>query len=58
MDSFGTSYGPQGPVPTARQLGRIRAIRRVLKSPDLGALSTALPGLLNASLEATWKKPG
>ena len=93
MDTFGTSYGPQGPVPTARLLARIRAIRRVLKSPDsaakrlahslqrlkasgeprpmtghahsafrlspeLGALSTALPGLLNASLEATWEESG
>ena len=93
MDTFGTTYGPQGPVPTARLLARIRAIRRVLKSPDsaakrlarslqrlkasgeprpmtghahsafrlspeLGALSTALPGLLNASLEATWEESG
>ena len=93
MGTFGTSYGPQGPVPTARLLARIRAIRRVLKSPDsaakrlarfiqrlkargeprpmaghaqsafrlspeLGALSTALPGLLNASLEATWEESG
>ncbi|HBX92018.1 MAG TPA: hypothetical protein DEG79_03865, partial [Hyphomonas sp.] len=37
MDTFGTTYGPQGPVPTARLLARIRAIRRVLKSPDSAA---------------------
>ena len=92
-DTSGTSCGPPGPVPTARLLARIRAVYRVLKSPEaaarrlarslqrlksrggpgpmtgpapdafrlgpeLGALATALPGLLNARLAAAWNDSG
>lgn len=92
-DILQTGAGLSGPVPTAKLLARIRAVYRVLKSPDsaakrlaraiqrlkargeprplagharsafrlspeLGALSTALPGLLNAALEATWEESG
>lgn len=90
---FGSACPPPGPVPTAKLMARIRAIHRILKSPDtaakrlaralqrlkaggepkplagpadsafrlspeLGALATALPGLLNAALAATWEDPG
>ena len=92
-DRIGSACPPPGPVPTAKLMARIRAIHRILKSPDtaakrlaralqrlkaggepkplagpadsafrlspeLGALATALPGLLNAALAATWEDPG
>ena len=85
--------GTAGPVSTARLLARIRALHRLLKSPEaaakrlarsfqrlkakgrpspvagpapnafrlnpeLGALSTALPGLLNARLASAWIDSG
>ena len=85
--------GNTGPVSTARLLARIRALHRILKSPEaaakrlarslqrqkskgrpspmvgpapnafrlnpaLGALSTALPGLLNAKLGLAWNDSG